>query len=1086
MGALLKRLLARYGLVACMLGLTLGGGLFLHRTLLQKLGSHFSEHQNTLDTAYRASLQMYALAIENFFVSTIDQPDVLQLLDAASSDRQEQDLTRGRLYRRLFQAHQAIREGIPLQLQFYLPDGTSLLRFQKPDRYGDRQLYFQRLVLKAAEEKHLVQGFETGKVRSGFRYVYPLFYEERLVGCVGASVTAKGIRDALAELDSSREYAFLLNRNLIAPNVFPEQQWLYSPTDLHPDYLLEDANSILPDSPPRLSGEAASINRLLRQDREVQAAMSQGLALTTHASSDGAPYIVSLLPILDTRGIPAGYLASYAPDPIYGTIVQEFHIYLASMVLVAAVITLLMLGLKNRAVALSLQQRNLRAMNDALAEGVYVTDGNGTIEHVNPAACKTLGYAEQALLGQSAHDLFHSHSDNRFLPKEECPFYLAAKEGRNYDGEESFLHQSGSILTVKVASRPLWSEGELHGAVTAFHDISERKRMEDALRENEQIQRTLIESLPVPLVIIDAQTRAIEGANPAAVQLIGSTQDQIIGHRCHRFLCPSEESCCPILDLHQNVDNSEKLLLRFDGTQIPILKTVKQIVIQGRVKLLECMMDIRSRLEAEEALREANRQLQAATAKAEQLAEEAETANRAKSTFLANMSHEIRTPLNAILGYSQLLQQDKMLHPGHREQIQTINRSGDHLLELINDILEMSRIEAGHVSLQTAPLDLRQLLADIASMFKLSCQKKALQFELKMDESLPRCLAADRAKLRQVLINLLSNAVKFTTEGGIDLQVGGSRTDNVSWHIVIDIRDTGHGIDPSELNRLFGAFEQTRSGRASGEGTGLGLSISRAYAERMGGELRLMESGTGRGSWFQFTFQADECAGEELQRAPNAGLGRVMAIAPEHRPVRTLVVEDDPVSRVMLEQSLAVVGFEVKSVSSGEEALGIFPDLQPDAVLLDIHLPGLDGYETARRLRALRGGDKTSLLMLTAGGLAYKDPAGIAIEAGADAFLAKPFKLQDLYGLLKDLCGLGYIYASDDCSPKTSVDPELSRLQDLPVPLREALKQAVEEGDMLHFAELIRDVGEQNHSLQIHLAQLADRYEYEKLLDLLG
>ncbi|MCD4689770.1 MAG: hypothetical protein K8R55_10650, partial [Desulfuromonadaceae bacterium] len=222
MGKQLKHLAARYGLIAAMLSLSVGLGLFLFMNMQKKQTSHFSEHQHTLDTVYRASLQMYHLAIENFYSSTINRNDILQLLETAvTSQGPQQDLARGRLYRKLFPAYQAFKTEIPLQLQFYLSDGTSFLRFHKPDRYGDPLLEFQESVRLAKAEKRHVHGFETGKVRSGFRYVFPLIYQGRYLGSAAVSVTAKGIRDALAKLDPNREYTFLVNRDLTQPYIFP-------------------------------------------------------------------------------------------------------------------------------------------------------------------------------------------------------------------------------------------------------------------------------------------------------------------------------------------------------------------------------------------------------------------------------------------------------------------------------------------------------------------------------------------------------------------------------------------------------------------------------------------------------------------------------------------------------------------------------------------------------------------------------------------------------------------------------------------------------------------------------------------------
>lgn len=1088
MGKLLKSQLARYAPIIAILLLTIGVGLFLHKTMQQKRNSHFSEYQSTLDTAYRASIQMYRLAIENIYTNCINRPEILGLIaDAQTSDGPPRDLARGRLYRQFFPVYQSIQTDIPLHLEFYLADGTSLLRLHKPDRYGDPLRDFQHLAYLTNTEKRPTHGFETGKVRSGFRYLYPLNFQGRHIGIIDACVTAKGIRDALAELDPGREYAFLLSRSQTQPHIFPEQQWLYSQADLHPDFLSEDANAILPDSPPRLSDNANAVNRQLRFDPLVQTAMIHGRPLTCHAEVNGTDYIVSLLPIKNTRGEVAGYLTSYAPDPIYATFTHEFYIYLTTMVLVAAMITILILRLRRWTIALSTEQRNLQTMNDALAEGVYVTNQQGIIERINPAACRILGYSEQTLLGKTAHDLFHSHSGNAYRDKETCAFFQAVNQGKNYDGEEQFRHSSGTLLTVEVASRPIINAERQLGAITTFHDISERKHMEETLRDKEQIQRTLMESLPVALVIIDAKTRAIESINPAATKLIGMDEDNIIGNRCHRFMCPAHETNCPILDLKQEVNSSEKLLLRHDGTQIPILKTVRKITIQGREKLLECMMDIRNLKEAEEALHQANQQWKEATAKAERLAEAADMANRAKSTFLANMSHEIRTPLNAILGYSQLLQQDTELQPIQREQIQTINRSGDHLLELINDVLEMSRIEAGHVVIQPAPLDFRQLMADIASMFKLSCQKKALLFEMTLEQGLPHCMLADRRKLRQVLINLLSNAVKFTNQGKITVHARCLTHAPQAMTMAIDISDTGKGIDPSEQGKLFGAFEQTSSGRSSGEGTGLGLSISRAYANKMGGELCLMESAIDVGSRFRFTFSAAACDRDELQNPLTTELGNVVAIDPTCPPVRVLIVEDDANCRNMLYQTLVGTGFAAEAVDCGEQALKRFEELRPDVILMDIHMPDIDGYETTHRLRLLPGGRQTKIIIVTARGFNTNDLAQKVTAAGADGFMAKPFKIAELYNKLKDLCGIRYLYAPSEVGKVSiaNIDADPAMLRQLPDTLLTALKQAVEQGDMMLFAELMNGVDEIDSALREHLVTLANRYEYEKLLNLL-
>lgn len=1198
--------------------MTVGMAVFLNHNRLYKQNSYFTRHQNALETTYRASIQMHRLAMDGFYANTIDIPEIAEVFaKGVNSEGLERNLARGRLFRWLYPAYLSMKNHNLLQLHFHLADGTSYLRFHKPERYGDDLLSIRHSVERVNREKQPINGFETGKVRSGFRYVYPVFWKGHHLGSVEVSVTTKGILEAMARLDSSREYSFLLKRKFVEPFVFKEQQWLYSPSGIHPEFIFEDANALLPESLPPLSAEALIINQTLRRNNIVQTAIFEEKPVTVGVESENALYIVSLLPIKNIAGSLAGYIVTYSSDLMSAGYFREFSVYMTTTVLGFSMIAALILGLRRRTAALSREQRKLKVMNDALAEGVYVMDPHGIIIRINPAACRMLGYEYQELIGEKAHDRFHCHEHNAFIEQHECPFFTRVRRGESYDGEEYFLHKKGDALIVEVASRPIITNGKLVASIITFHDITERKRTEEALkkseetarklstaveqspasivitdldgiieyvnpkftektgytfeeaigenprvlksglmpeeiykelwqsissgkewngelhnrrkngelywesasispirdgnghtthyiaikediterkqmeedlREKEVIQRTLMEKLPVGLVIIDSRTRMIEDVNPTAARLFGASPEVIIGNRCHNYMCPANECSCPIIDLHQEVDSSDRTLIRHDGSRIPVLKTVSRIVVHGREKLLECVTDIRSRVAAEKALKNANLKLKAAFLRAEELAEKADGANRAKSIFLANMSHEIRTPLNAILGYSQLLQQDESLSREHIKQVKTINRSGDHLLELINDILEMSKIDAGHVDIRKEPMAFKRLLNDIKAIFRLSCGKKNISINTEEFPPLPDHIVADRGKIRQILMNLMSNAVKFTSKGGVLLRSSGEKDAEGQWLIRIDVIDSGTGIVASEQGQLFQAFEQTASGRRSSEGTGLGLAISRAYARAMGGDLGLLESVVGGGSTFRFTFRAKEAAADEISDEKTDLGKRVVSLHPAYPWVRALIVEDDPDSRNLLKKILKDTGFDILDVDSGEEALKCFESFAPDVVLLDIRLPGIDGYETARRIRQMSGGGEVKIITITASGVNSHELRNHISSSDLDGFVPKPFKIGEVFETLKALCGFSYVY-SESGDEKSDAPAYLSSMESagkIPKDLRRSLVDAVEMGDMVEFNRLAGRVALLDGPFAAHLKELAHQYDYEALQELLS
>lgn len=428
-----------------------------------------------------------------------------------------------------------------------------------------------------------------------------------------------------------------------------------------------------------------------------------------------------------------------------------------------------------------------------------------------------------------------------------------------------------------------------------------------------------------------------------------------------------------------------------------------------------------------------NQQLQEEIVERKKAEEAAAAASQAKTEFLANMSHELRTPLNAILGFTQVMMRDSMLSSDRTENLRIINRSGEHLLELINDVLELSKIESGVVLLDESSFDLYRLLDSLEEMFQIKAERKKLNMRLIVPPEIPQYIRTDEKKLRSCLINLLANAIKFTNFGSITLRVNivtenDSSFNHQSCKLEFEVEDTGVGIAPEEIDGLFNAFIQTESGRKSAEGTGLGLTITRKFVQLLGGNISV-SSVLSKGTIFKFDIKASLANAMEITPQIRH---RVIGLEQTQTPCRILIVDDNRDNRLLLVKLLQPIGFEVQEAENGEQAISLWSSWQPHLICMDTRMPVMDGLQATKYIRNLENQRKktdlsleisdrkfsifdtsscipyTIIIALTASAFEEKKEEFLAI--GCDDFVRKPFDENLIFERIAHYLGILYLY----------------------------------------------------------------------------
>ncbi|MGE0051283.1 MAG: response regulator [Arcobacter sp.] len=450
-----------------------------------------------------------------------------------------------------------------------------------------------------------------------------------------------------------------------------------------------------------------------------------------------------------------------------------------------------------------------------------------------------------------------------------------------------------------------------------------------------------------------------------------------------------------------------------------------------------------------------------------QAMQEATTANKAKSIFLARMSHELRTPLNAILGFTNILQKSMNATTVEKENLNVIKRSADHLLNIINEILELSKIEAGKMELSLKNFNLFELIKEIEDIFAFRCENKGLKFKIET-LNLPKYIKADEQRLRQILINLLGNSLKFTNEGEISLYIY-----ELNKKLFFEVKDSGIGIDKSNLEKVFKPFEQVKQDNYTQQGTGLGLSITKELVSLMGGNIYL-KSQVGVGSEFYFSINYEKANEEELSKENNAK--NIVGIKNENFTKTILVVDDIKENRDLITLLLNSYGFKTLEATSGKEALDVFENEKLDLIFMDILMEGMDGLETMQNIRASKNGKDIPIIALSAN--VFEEDKKEALKNGANDFLAKPVEEKEILLILEK-----YLHIELEYENKEKRIDVKKELEILPKEFVEKLKEKALLMDNDGIFELLKEY-ELSNDLKIYIKSLVDEFKYQELINL--
>jgi PAS domain S-box-containing protein len=641
---------------------------------------------------------------------------------------------------------------------------------------------------------------------------------------------------------------------------------------------------------------------------------------------------------------------------------------------------------------------------------------------------------------------------------------------------------------------------EADETVVIIRDVTEQRQMEIKIRKSEEKYRLLSEELEQRVKERTAEVQDLydnaptgyhsldingtfQMINETELKWLGYTREELIGKKKFLDIITPEgvqkfKANFPIFIKQGFINNLEFDCIRKDGSILPIIANATTIYDKNG-NYLHSRSTIFDNTERKTMERELNNAKEAA-----------ESANKAKSAFLANMSHEIRTPMNAILGFTQIILKDQSLDDRNRNYLEIINNSGEHLLTLINEILEMSKIEAGHVAYNPTIFNLPRLIHDIESMLRPRLEAKNLTMTVELDSNLAEHIISDENKLKEILINLLGNAIKFTQQGSITLRCRTERdprsSDPTYLLLYFDVEDTGIGIAPDDIPKLFKAFQQTRSGArmTGGTGTGLGLAISQSHARLMGGEITITST-PGVGSCFHVQLVVQKS--EKVGGATDIPRKTVIGLKPETPEIKIMIVDDHEENRLVIKEILESAGIITQTAEDGKNAVVLAKTWKPDLIFMDLRMPVLDGFEAAKQIKATKLGKKIHIIAVTASILEL-DKYKVS-ESGMTGYIRKPFKDYDLFAMIENKLGQIFVYEDRIIEKQIQTQTDFIGLTPetitiIPQNLINQMRIATINAQFDKLLDLIDLAATHSPGIAKKIMKLAKDYQYDTLLKL--
>jgi PAS domain S-box-containing protein len=719
----------------------------------------------------------------------------------------------------------------------------------------------------------------------------------------------------------------------------------------------------------------------------------------------------------------------------------------------------------------------LKSIMNNMAGGVsLIKSSDHTIIYVNPRFEAMFGYTDRELKGQSINLL--NYVDLEVKPK---ATFLEIFTQTDRIGEAHYevynRRKDGTLFWSRVY--PSTFEHSEYGLVYIIvqEDITQLKLAEQQLQTTTNRLNFLLSYSPV--VISSGNVNRDRG-----MTFISENSQDVLGYTA-KIISESSEFWINHIhpdDLGQvvrkivNVCNDgfythEFRFLHSDGSYRWMQEQVKLICDRedNPLEILAYLIDINDRKQIEIELQEARKA--------------AEAASQAKSMFLSNMSHELRTPLNAILGFTQLMSHDRTLTNEYQQYLAIINRSGERLLGLINDILDLSKIESGQMLISQSDFDLKNLLNSIKDIFQVQAKSKAIELTIDCDPNLPQLIHTDEKRLYQVLVNLLGNAIKFTNQGTVQLRVKIQKTiaaDRVQ--LLFEVEDTGFGIAAAEIGTLFKLFSQTESGNKFNQGTGLGLAISQKFIHLLGSQIQV-QSILGHGSIFYF--ELDVNIPQSLSIAPSSPQQRAIGLASGQPNYRILIVEDLEENRQLLVEILSSIGFEVREATQGLEAIALWESWSPHLIWMDLRMPIMDGYTAIKRIREHPQGHEPIIITLTAS--VFEEEREKVLASGCNDFISKPFQRKTILDKITQYLGVQYTYEVELGTPEPPSVEILSPkdLTTMPTQWLTQMYQAAHYLDTEVMNDLISQIPEANAGLSNTLIDLVNNFNSDQIMELI-